>query len=77
MKKSLGVILLMFMLCVVLVSTMYGSAPPPPPDPPDPGGGGVPIGGSPIAEGVMILVALALGYGGRKLYNEHKRKISE
>ena len=49
-----------------------------PPGPPGgPGGGGVPIGGSPISGGVMILVALALGYGARKLYNARKRKISE
>jgi hypothetical protein len=80
MKQSIGIILLIFMLSVVLVITVNGAPPPPPgapPDPPGPGGGGVPIGGTPIAEGVMILIALALGYGGRKLYNARKRKISE
>ena len=60
-------------------SQWVGVPPPPgqPPDPPDPGGGDVPIGGTPIAEGVMILISLALGYAGRKLYNARKRKISE
>ncbi|RLD81884.1 MAG: hypothetical protein DRJ15_03115 [Bacteroidetes bacterium] len=79
MKRSIGVLLLIFVLVVVVGITVYGAPPPPgqPPDPPDPGGGDVPIGGSPIAEGVMILISLALGYAGRKLYNARKRKISE
>ena len=79
MKKLLGVIILIFILVVVVGMIAYAAPPPPgqPPDPPDPGGGDVPIGGSPIAEGVMILISLALGYAGRKLYNAHKRKISE
>lgn len=51
------------------------AAPPVPPGPPSTGD--VPIGGSPIAGGVLILIALALGYGARKLYNTRKRKISE
>lgn len=79
MKRSIGIVLLIFILVVAVGVAVYGAPPPPgqPPDPPDPGGGDVPIGGSPIAEGVMILISLALGYAGRKLYNARKRKISE
>jgi len=57
------------------------AAPPGPPGggggPGTGGGGPVWIGGSPISGGLLILAALALGYGARKLYNARKRKISE
>ena len=67
------------MLLLVPVFTAISQPPPPgePPDPPDPGGGGIPIGGSPIEGGVLILVALAAGYGARMYYIAKKRKISE
>jgi len=67
------------MLLVGPVFTAISQPPPPgqPPDPPDPGGGGVPIGGAPIDGGVLILVALAAGFGARKYYNARKGKISE
>ncbi|MCX6267697.1 MAG: hypothetical protein NTW16_10120 [Bacteroidetes bacterium] len=53
------------------------------PDPPGPpgsgtagstqGGGQVPVG-APIDGGLGILLALGLGYGGKKLYNARKSK---
>lgn len=78
MKRSIGIVLSIFLLvCAVALATAGPPPPPGPPGPPGPGGGDVPIGGTPIAEGVMILLALALGYGGRKWYNARKRKISD
>ena len=75
MKLSIGKIILILMLLMIAVSTVTAA----PPGPPGPGGGGggTYIGGSPIAGGFLILVALALGYGARKYYNARKRKISE
>ncbi len=79
MRKAVGIIILVFVLSMAVVHTLSAAPPPPgqPPDPPDPGGGGVPIGGSPIEGGALILVALAAGYGARMYYIAKKRKISE
>ena len=77
MRKLVGTIILIFMLLVVPMFTAI-SAPPPPPNPGGgPGKNDVWIGGTPIAGGFLILVALAAGYGARKFYNVRKRKISE
>ena len=75
MKKSIGVILLIFIFFVVAAVTVY-AAPPPPPSP-GPTVDETYIGGVPIAGGLLIMIALAVSYGARKLYNERKRKISE
>ena len=72
-----GVVFVVVMVTAMLISTASFSAPPPPPPPPDPGGSDMPIGGSPIGGGVLILVALGVGYGARKVYNQNKRKLSE
>lgn len=78
MKKSIGVVILIFIF-LVATSVMVHAAPPSPPPPPGPvpGTNETYIGGVPIAGGVLILIALALGYGARKLYNARKRRISE
>jgi hypothetical protein len=49
--------------------------PPPPPGASGaaPGGGQTPVG-APIDGGLGILLALGLGYGGRKLYDARKTK---
>lgn len=75
MKKSIGVILLIFIVSAVSMTVMASSPPPPPGDPT--AGGGTWIGGAPIANGLFILIALGLSYGARKLYNSRKRRISE
>lgn len=75
MKKSIvGIILIFFLLIMVSVVT-YGSPPPPPG--PVPTSDETYIGGVPLAGGLMILIALAMGYGARKLYAARKRRISE
>jgi hypothetical protein len=75
MKKSIAFALLIFILLFVASVTVF--ADPPGPPGPLPGDDETYIGGVPIAGGVLILIALAAGYGARKLYNARKRKISE
>lgn len=75
MKKAVGIILIIFLIAVAPALTVFAAPPPPPP--PSPGTGDVPIGGLPIGGGLIILVALAVGYGVQKLYNARKRKINE
>jgi hypothetical protein len=51
-----------------------------PPPPPTAKGGdtnqGIPGGGAPIGSGVVILITLAAGYGGKKVY-DFKGKIAD
>ena len=75
MTKPLVGILLFFIL--VMVGTVALAQVPPPPPPPDPNAGDIYIGGTPIADGMLRLLALALGYGARVYYNSRKRRISE
>ena len=35
--------------------------------------GGAPIGGAPIGSGLAILITLAAGYGGKKVYDARKK----
>jgi hypothetical protein len=47
------------------------------PDPGNNNGGGPLGGGAPIGGGLGILLALALGYGLKKLWEAHKRHLNE
>ena len=75
MTKPMVKILLIFIM--VMLSTAALAQVPPPPPPPDPNTGDIYIGGTPIADGMLVLLALALGYGARVYYNNRKRRISE
>ena len=68
--------ILVFIVLVVACTAAIAQVPPPPPGP-DPNAGDIYIGGTPIADGILILIALALGYGARVYYNNRKRRISE
>lgn len=79
MKRSIARLILIFTL---VVAPVFECLAPPPPPPGPPAGVGprkneTYIGGVPIASGMVILVALGLGYGARKYYNARKRRISE
>ena len=78
MKKSIALVILIFTLVVAPVFVCL-APPPPPPGPPStgPAKNETYIGGVPIASGMVILLALGLGYGARKYYNARKRRISE
>jgi hypothetical protein len=46
----------------------------PPPPPGNAGGSGGPVGGgAPIGSGLVLLITLAAGYGGKKMYDARKR----
>jgi len=56
--------------------TLLAQAPPPPPE--NAGGSGGPVGGgAPIGSGLVLLISLAAGYGGKKVYDFSKRKLAE
>jgi hypothetical protein len=77
MKKIKLVFILLAIFALPLISL------PDPPGPPGPpgsgtssnGGGQAPVG-APIDGGFGILLALGLGYGGKKLYNARKAKLA-
>lgn len=60
------------------VATLSAQEPPPPPS----GGGHAqqgnqpPGGGSPVGSGIVLFIALAIGYGGKKVY-DIRRKLAE
>jgi len=62
----------------VLVNSTFAQ-----PRPGDPGigggpGGGGPIGGSaPIGSGLVVLLAMGLGYGAKKVYDANKASLNE
>ncbi len=67
----------MIILAIAALPLISLSDVPPPPGPGGgPGGGGVPVG-APIDDGIGILLALGLAYGGKKLYIMRKEKTAE
>jgi len=66
MKKILAI------TAILMISgfSLLAQAPPPPPNDPSNGGTGGPVGGgAPIGSGVVLLIAMAAGYGGKKVYD--------
>jgi hypothetical protein len=64
------------MLSVVLMISglsLLAQAPPNPPG--NAGGSGGPVGGggAPIGSGIVLLISLAAGYGGKKVFEARKR----
>jgi len=56
--------------------SLLAQAPPAPPA--NAGSSGGPVGGgAPIGSGVVLLIAMAAGYGGKKVYDFRKRKLVE
>lgn len=55
--------------------SLLAQAPPPPPG--DAGGSGGPVGGggAPIGSGLVLLISLAAGYGGKKVFDARKRLV--
>jgi len=70
MKKILAI------TAVIMISgfsLLAQAPPPPPPDNPSNGGGGPVGGGAPIGSGVVLLIAMAAGYGGKKVFDVRKK----
>ena len=77
MKKIKKIfILAVFILFFVPLTQVMSQGPPPPPG--DQGGGDHEIGGgAPIGGGSLILIGLAMAYGGRKLYKLRSEETEE
>jgi hypothetical protein len=68
----------LFVIGITTFTTLNAQDVPPPPPPANGGqGGNVPGGGAPIGEGLLILSLLGAGYGTKKWYSKHKKKIAE
>ena len=68
MKKIISIITIIVFFITVSVNAQVTSPSDPPGGPGD--GGGEPIGGgAPIGGGSLILMGLAVAYGGKKLYD--------
>ena len=68
MKKILAI------TAVLMISgfSLLAQAPPAPPQ--NAGGSGGPVGGgAPIGSGVVLLIAMAAGYGGKKVFDFRKK----
>ena len=69
MKK----ILTLTAILMISVFSLLAQAPPAPPNDPSNGGTGGPVGGgAPIGSGLVLLIAMAAGYGGKKVYDARK-----
>ena len=54
--------------------SLLAQAPPTPPE--NAGGSGGPVGGgAPIGSGLVLLISLAAGYGGKKVFDARKRLV--
>ena len=73
MKK----ILMLSIVLMISGISLLAQAPPPPPE--NAGGSGGPVGGggAPIGSGIVLLITLAAGYGGKKVYDFGKRKLAD
>jgi hypothetical protein len=68
--------LILSVLFIVIIEVLPAQPPPPPNGGQTPGQGGNTYvgGGSPIGDGLFILLIMGAGYGGKKIYNLHKPK---
>jgi len=76
MKKAIRIVLLTVFFITLTVTLNSVLAQPMPGD--DPSGGGInpPVGGyAPIGSGLVILLALAAGYGSKIVYNARKKLL--
>jgi len=56
--------------------SLLAQAPPTPPE--NAGGSGGPVGGgAPIGSGMVLLISLAAGYGGKKVFDFRKERIGK
>jgi hypothetical protein len=78
MKKNKIIQVLAITFLTVFSLTLSAQPPAPNNGNGAPGGGNTPVGGgAPIGTGLAILLALGLGYGGKKVYEVKKRNLVE
>jgi hypothetical protein len=72
MKNIRKILLASFLVFFAIVTTSKTYADTPPPPPPEgghgQGGSQIPGGGAPVGSGFTFLIALAAGYGAKKVY---------
>ena len=68
MKKAI----ILAIILTVSTFSLLAQAPPPPPDNAGTGGGPVGSTGAPIDGGLTILLAMAVAFGGKKIYQLKK-----
>ena len=76
--KNITMKKILTLTAILMISglSLLAQAPPPPPDDPSNGGTGGPVGGgAPIGSGVVLLIAMAAGYGGKKVFDARKRLV--
>ncbi len=74
MKKSILITLIVF--SILFNTNIWAQVPPPPP--PDHGSTGNQNGGNaPIGSGLLILIGLGVGYGGKKFYDIKNKKAEK
>ena len=72
MKKLITILVLMFTIGILSAQT-----PPPPPNDPSNGNTNGPVGGgAPVGSGIVLLIAMAAGYGGKKV-GDARKKLAE
>ena len=73
MKK----ILMLSIVLMISGFSLLAQAPPVPPSSANNGGTSGPVGGggAPIGSGIVLLISLAAGYGGKKVYDLKKRSM--
>jgi len=68
MKK----ILILTAILMISGFSLFAQEPPPPPE--NAGGSGGPVGGgAPIGSGIVLLITMAAGYGGKKVFDVRKK----
>ncbi len=77
MKKIISITTVLIISLLLSVPALYADDGPGNP-PIGPGGGDQPIGGgAPIGGGSLILLGMAVAYGGRKLYIINKEELED
>jgi hypothetical protein len=63
---------------ILAIGALNAQSPPPPNGGDNPTEGNTPVGGgAPIGSGLVLLMAMAAGYGGKKVYDFRKSKLAE
>lgn len=76
MKKLTGILCILFFFLMIGIHAQGPGDPPPPPSGGHGSTGNQPAGGgAPVGNGMLILPALAIGYGIKKIYDHRKKKL--
>lgn len=77
MKKILPFVFVMMLLMFTAFNSFSDTPPPPPSGGHGQGGNLPPGGGAPTGSGMVLLISLAIGYGGKKVYGARNKKLAK